>query len=140
LLKDRAYLLLTERDSKSGDSISISEEDKHVATAFGTLFFDEADAIFGKRTEVILVDKDKLKFPLTLRKWNEGDYFYPFGMKGKKKLSKFLKDEKCSLIEKEQTWVLISGNDMVWVVGKRADDRFKVTENTSQILKIELQK
>ena len=140
LLKDRAYLLLTERDSKSGDSISISEEDKHVATAFGTLFFDEADAIFGKRTEVIFVDKDKLKFPLTLRKWNEGDYFYPFGMKGKKKLSKFLKDEKCSLIEKEQTWVLISGNDMVWVVGKRADDRFKVTENTSQILKIELQK
>ena len=140
LLKDRAYLLLTERDSKSGDSISISEENKHVAAAFGTLFFDEADAIFGKRTEVIFVDKDKLKFPLTLRKWNEGDYFYPFGMKGKKKLSKFLKDEKCSLIEKEQTWVLISGNDMVWVVGKRADDRFKVTENTSQILKIELQK
>lgn len=74
-----------------------------------------------------------------MRKWREGDYFYPFGMNGKKKkVSKFFKDEKMSVSEKENTWLLLSGKDIVWIVGRRADERFKVTENTTQILKIEL--
>ena len=60
-------------------------------------------------------------------------------MNGKKKLSKYLKDEKLSLIEKENIWLLTSGDNIVWVIGKRADNRYKVTEQTKQILKIELQ-
>ncbi|MDP2162244.1 MAG: tRNA lysidine(34) synthetase TilS, partial [Flavobacterium sp.] len=86
--------------------------------------------------KTIFVDADALKFPLKLRKWQEGDYFYPFGMNGKKKLSKFFKDEKFSIIDKENAWLLCSENQIVWLVGKRLDDRFKVTENTQTILKI----
>ena len=71
-----------------------------------------------------------------MRQWQEGDYFYPFGMKGEKKLSKFFKDEKLSLIEKENVLLLCSGDDIVWVINRRPDDRFKVTESTKKILKI----
>ena len=97
-----------------------------------------SNAIFGKRTNVIYVDKTVLKFPLVLRKWQEGDVFYPLGMTGKKKLSKYFKDEKLSLLDKENTWLLCSENNIVWVVNRRADNRFRVTKNTKQILKIEL--
>ena len=138
LLKDREYLLLSEITSeKLKNSILISEEDNKVQTPLGVLFFDEADAIFGKRTNVVFVDKNKLKYPLKLRKWEEGDYFYPSGMKGKKKLSKYFKDEKMSLIEKENTWLLASNDEIVWIVNKRADQRFLANEETDKILKIE---
>ena len=85
---------------------------------------------------VIFLDKEKLIFPLVLRNWEKGDYFYPFGMKGKKKLSKFFKDEKMDLISKEKQWLLCSGDDIVWIVGRRADERFKVDGSTMKILKI----
>ena len=84
----------------------------------------------------ISIDYDKIKFPLTIRKWQKGDYFYPIGLLGKKKLSKYFKDTKMSLIDKENTWLLCSNNDIVWVIGKRLDDRFKVTKTTSKVLKI----
>ena len=141
LLKDRDYLMLIENNSEETlESISISEDKKQLKTTFGTLFFDEADAIFDAQTNLIYVDKAKLKHPLMLRKWEEGDFFYPSGMTGKKKLSKYFKDEKMSLIEKENTWLLCSEKDIVWVIGRRADNRFLATENTKQILKIELNK
>jgi tRNA(Ile)-lysidine synthase len=138
LLKDRDTLILSEKLSKNDDNILISENETLVETPLGTLFFEIVKQINVSNESTIFIDWDKLKFPLMFRTWEEGDFFYPFGMKGKKKLSKYFKDEKLSLIEKEQAWVLCSGNDIVWVVGKRADDRFKVTENTSQILKIEV--
>lgn len=139
LVKDRNVLILTEITSEDTETLSVKEEDKQVETPLGILFFDEADAIFGKRTNVIHVDKDLLKFPLAVRKWKEGDYFYPFGMKGKKKLSKFFKDEKLSLVAKEKTWLLCSQNEIVWIINQRLDNRFKVTDNTENILKISLQ-
>jgi tRNA(Ile)-lysidine synthase len=74
-----------------------------------------------------------------LRKWQEGDFFYPLGMKGKsKKVSKFFKDEKMALLDKENTWLLCSNEAIVWVIGMRADERFKVENITNTILKIEL--
>jgi tRNA(Ile)-lysidine synthase len=88
---------------------------------------------------IIYVDKNLLEFPLTVRMPEKGDYFYPLGMSGKKKLSKFLKDEKISLLEKEKINLLCSNNNIVWVVGKRLDDRFKITENTTEILKFEME-
>jgi len=84
-------------------------------------------------------DKDLLTYPLTVRKWEKGDYFYPIGMTGKKKLSKFFKDEKYSLLDKENIWLLCSGRDIIWIIGKRMDNRFKISDKTKTILKATLQ-
>lgn len=138
LLKDRGTLILTENVSKSDITILIPENETQVETPQGTLCFETVKQINIYNASTIYVDCDTLEFPLTIRKWEEGDFFYPFGMKGKKKLSKYFKDEKLSLVEKEQIGILCSGPDIIWIVGKRADERFKVTENTKQILKIEL--
>jgi tRNA(Ile)-lysidine synthase len=138
LIKDRAHLLLSENKPENKLEILILEEDKKVETPLGVLFFDEADALLDQNQKVIYVDNELLKYPLKLRKKEEGDVFYPSGMNGKKKLSKYFKDEKLSLLDKENTWLLCSENEIVWVVNKRADNRFRVTEKTKRILKIEL--
>jgi tRNA(Ile)-lysidine synthase len=85
---------------------------------------------------ILYVDKETLEENLVLRKYKKGDYFYPFGMKGKKKISKFFKDQKYNMIEKENQWLLCSGNNIIWVIGKRPDERFKVTQKTKTIVKI----
>ncbi|WP_445738598.1 tRNA lysidine(34) synthetase TilS [Mariniflexile sp.] len=138
LIKDRDFLLLSVNQTDKTQIIHISETYNIVEIPLGTLFFDEADAILETSKTVIYVDKDVLKFPLSIRKWEEGDVFYPLGMTGKKKLSKYFKDEKFSMLDKENVWLLCSDDAIVWVIGKRADNRFKVTENTKQILRIEL--
>lgn len=137
LLKDREFLLLSEIESKAdGTAIFILKGDEEIRMPFGTLLFEQVDAIAETSTDMIYVDADQLKYPLTLRKWREGDLFYPLGMKGKKKLSKYFKDEKLSLLDKEHVWILFSGDAVVWVIGRRADARFKVNTNTTRILKI----
>ncbi|MCL6295186.1 tRNA lysidine(34) synthetase TilS [Jejuia spongiicola] len=138
LLKDRRFLLLTEITSESYKPIKILNLDNKIETPFGALIFNKIDLIVENLSNTVYVDKDKLNFPLTIRKWEEGDVFYPLGMTGKKKLSKYFKDEKISLFDKENVWVLCSGKDIVWVINRRADNRFKVTEATKHILKIEL--
>jgi tRNA(Ile)-lysidine synthase len=90
-------------------------------------------------TNTAFIDKDLLKFPLIVRKWNNGDYFYPIGLQGRKKLSKYFKDEKLSLIDKEKIWLLCSENKIVWIIGKRPDDRFKITDKTKNVLKITIE-
>lgn len=84
------------------------------------------------------IDFDKLQFPLTIRKWRPGDYFYPLGMKGKKKISDFMIDNKIPLNLKERVCVLTSGDDITWVIGHRLDDRFKITKETKCVYQIEL--
>ncbi|MEF3079367.1 tRNA lysidine(34) synthetase TilS [Winogradskyella poriferorum] len=148
LTKHREFLILTNCHSEL-DSESISKnkpvtlsavevQKGQVKTPVGILFFDEADSLKDNNQSAIYVDAEKLKYPLELRHWQTGDVFYPIGMKGKKKVSKYLKDEKLTPIEKDDTWILTSENKIVWVVGRRADDRFKVTDQTNQIFKIEL--
>jgi tRNA(Ile)-lysidine synthase len=85
------------------------------------------------------LDKKKLKFPLFLRKYEKGDYFYPTGMKGKKLLSKFFKDEKYTTLEKESQWLLCCGDAVVWVIGKRCDQRFVSDEKSEEILLMQLE-
>lgn len=87
---------------------------------------------------VLCVDAEKLEFPLTLRRWRKGDRFQPFGMKGMKKLSDYLTDEKVPVHEKEHVFVLCSGDSIVWVVGYRPDERFKVDEKTKLVYLAEL--
>ena len=81
-----------------------------------------------------MVDRDKLQFPLILRKWQTGDYFQPLGMQGMKKLSDFFVDEKFSLPDKENVWLLTNGEEIVWIIGIRLDDRYKITAGTTNIL------
>ena len=84
------------------------------------------------------LDLQKLELPLILRPWRVADYFYPLGLNKKKKLSKYFKDLKLSLIDKEKIWVLESNLKICWVLGLRLDDRFKITDKTNEILKVEL--
>tara|TARA_B100000941_G_scaffold108312_1_gene75815 strand:+ start:422 stop:1717 length:1296 start_codon:yes stop_codon:yes gene_type:complete len=82
----------------------------------------------------IVLDNDKLKFPLEIRKWKNGDYFYPDGIDGKKKVSKYYKDSKLNLFQKEAQWLLCSNNKIVWIVGLRGDKRFKFKSNSKNKL------
>jgi len=138
LIKHREFLVLTTlcHSERSEKPLLISENDSHVETPFGALLFGEVDTISETSNNTIYVDKDLLQFPLELRLWKAGDTFQPLGMTGKKKISKYLKDEKASLVEKENTWVLTTDNKVVWVVGKRVDERFKVKKTTKTILKV----
>ncbi len=134
LLKNRDELLLTEIISeKFEDEILVSE--KGIDSPI-ILKIEPTKYIGETEKNLIYIDLEKLKFPLKLRKWEEGDSFQPFGMKGKKKLSKFFKDEKIPLNQKDKIWILLSDEKIIWILGHRMDDRFKVTENTKNITKI----
>jgi tRNA(Ile)-lysidine synthase len=140
LLKNRTALILKPfSDVSQNEEYEISESDTEVNFPL-KLSLCNVSHITINSNKAIFVDAEKIRFPLILRKWNEGDVFHPFGMNGKsKKVSKLFKDEKLSLIEKEKTWILCSDNQIVWVVGIRQDERFKTENNTNRILKIELQ-
>jgi len=138
LIKDRNRLLLTEiQDESINKEYQLEKGEEFVMIPeFGTLHLTEVEKFDKSATNSIFVPIRKLKFPLLIRKWKEGDYFVPFGMKGKKKLSDYFKDEKFSLPQKEQTWLLFSGEDLVWIINQRADNRFSVEKGDREILKI----
>tara|TARA_R110002124_G_scaffold138798_1_gene302791 strand:+ start:8566 stop:9876 length:1311 start_codon:yes stop_codon:yes gene_type:complete len=136
LIKNRNTLILTEIPSEmEKNEIFISEDKKKIDFPL-KLQLTPIDKMGYTDKNTIYVDNDKLTYPLKLRKWREGDIFQPFGMKGKKKLSKFFKDEKLSLVAKEKIWILASLDKIVWIVGYRPDERFKVDTATTNILKI----
>ena len=136
LLKDREFLILyADETVNDKEEYFIEENQLEVKIPLNLSICKVAD-ILETNSNAIFVDKNKLQFPLTIRKWQESDYFYPYGMKGKKKLSKFFKDEKFSMLDKANVWLLCSNNEIVWIINKRFDDRFKVTNTTTNILKI----
>jgi len=137
LLKNREDLILSEYTSDIRAENHLIFNDTMAVDEPISMNMSDVPGFEITNANSIFVDKDLLKFPLLLRKWQEGDSIYPFGMKGKKKLSKLFKDEKLSLIAKENTWVLCSDDRIVWVVGVRMDDRFKVTKDTNEILRID---
>ncbi len=137
LLKDREYLLLSElKDATEIPSTYRIDKEQKVLEQPISLRFSTVTQREENSDTIIYVDKNTLKYPLVLRKWNKGDYFYPIGLHGKKKLAKFFKDEKVSLIAKEAQWLLCSEDKIVWVIGRRADNRFKVVDTTTEIMKI----
>ncbi len=139
LLKDREQLIVSPiaLESKE-DYYEIEKETTDVNVPLKLSFCKVAD-ISNPSNTTIFVDEDLLQFPLVIQKWNEGAIFQPFGMNGKsKKVSKLFKDEKLSLVAKENIWILWSGETIVWVIGLRQDERFKVSATTKNILKIQL--
>jgi tRNA(Ile)-lysidine synthase len=85
-----------------------------------------------------MLDAGKITWPLRLRKWKEGDSFVPYGMSNNKKLSDFFIDNKFSIVEKENAWLLISGNEIIWLIGHRIGNAYRITDKTVYILHIEV--
>lgn len=139
VLKDRDVLIVCPiAPAESIEEFYIDKNQTEVNIPLKLSISKVADILIDSNT-AIFVDADKLTFPLAIRRWKTGDVFMPFGMDGKsKKVSKLFKDEKLSLIEKENTWILCSGEQIVWVIGIRADNRFRTADTTKNILKIEL--
>ena len=141
IIKNRKWLIISLNDTTVAENILIEEADKSVEYAGGKLRFEKLTTHHLPLTtdnSVAMLDADEVTYPLLLRKWKQGDYFYPLGMNKKKKLGKFFIDQKLSLTEKENIWVLEMNKKITWVVGKRIDDRFKITPQTKNILKISL--
>lgn len=139
LTRHREYLILSDINSKTvKTSIHITHVNESIQTPLGLLNIENVLQPKNNTNHTIYVDKSAIQFPLKLRLWQTGDMFQPMGMQGKKKVSKFLKDQKLTPNEKENTWVLTSNSDIVWVVGLRADERFKIIGETEEILKIEI--
>jgi tRNA(Ile)-lysidine synthase len=136
LLKDRNDLIVTTRDFGNQISYKIEKTNLQVNIPL-KLTLCNIGYISNLNSNCIFVDEDKISFPLTIRKWQEGDVFYPSGMQGKKKVSKYFKDQKFSLINKQNQWLLCSNDEIVWIINQRADQRFLADDNTKNILKIE---
>lgn len=141
LIKDRQLLIVTPIKTASAiQQYVIENEGDFVAATFQlTMERIEASAFdFNFNTDAFtgFFDADKIQFPLTLRTWKNGDFFYPTGMKGKKLLSNYFTDAKIPFFEKQRIWLLLSSEKVMWLVGKRTDDRFKVTPETKTVLKI----
>lgn len=137
LIKDRNQLILTSKETNISEEFLIQDTDTSINFPINLSFCNLSYISTPKNTS-IFVDYDKLKFPLILRKWKEGDYFYPSGMNGKKKVSKYFKDQKFSLIDKENTWILCSQDDIIWIINHRADERFIANKKSKNILNITL--
>ncbi len=137
IIKDREHLILTPIKI-SGQTEYLVDMEEGVWKGPVNLKVERVGALDETSQNVIYVDKETLNYPLKIRKWKIGDYFYPLGLKGRKKVSKYFKDEKFSTIEKEKQWLLCSNSDIIWILGKRPDERFKVTERTKEILKFTL--
>ncbi|HBN04673.1 MAG TPA: tRNA lysidine(34) synthetase TilS, partial [Bacteroidales bacterium] len=141
LVKDRDFLLIVKNKPQNINQYLIEESQASVYSPIVLhmeILKDLQYVKIPKNKEVAMLDFDKLTFPLILRKWKKGDSFFPYGLQGEKKISEFYKNLKYSILDKENQWLLCSGNDIVWVVGQRIDDRYKLTKSTKTIYKIEL--
>lgn len=144
LIKDREELIITETGQNDNNSIAEHFIDEHTLEVTKPVRLkishlqNSDDLKFSKSGSVALLDAAKLKYPLRLRKWKEGDSFIPYGMTHSKKLSDYFIDNKFSIVEKENAWLLLSGNTIVWLVGHRITNPFRITNDTTNILKIEL--
>lgn len=138
LLKDRDFLILSKLDFSNALEMTLEiQEDELEITNPIHLTFEEVSQKSTENKQTIYVDKDLLKYPLILRKWQNGEYLYPTKMQGKKKLSKLFKDDKFSLLEKENTWLLCNAdNEIIWVINHRQDRRFSTKSSTEKTLKI----
>lgn len=142
LLKDRGYLLLRLKSKMIEDTVDTFyvQENQSITKPIGltTTNYERNEVELTADPLCAYLDRDRLQFPLLIRKPKKGDYFVPFGMKGTKRISKYVKDEKMTQIEKENLWLLCSGDTIVWIIGSRMDERFKVRNTTTNVLKIKL--
>lgn len=123
VIKDRELLLIGKKEINDNPPFNLIKEEKEYTKDF----------IIPREKDIACFDSNKLTGKLSLRKWQTGDIFVPFGMEGKKKVSDYLTDKKFSIIQKEQQWVLCCGNKIIWIIGERTDNRFRIDEKTEKV-------
>jgi tRNA(Ile)-lysidine synthase len=146
VIRNRSWLIIAPVATEQADTILVEEETEFInADKFRIEFSRQAtsnlptgQAGYKLQTSnsIVQLDSKAISYPLLLRKWKSGDYFYPLGMKKKKKLARFFIDQKLSKTDKENIWVLESDKKILWVIGHRIDDRFKITDQTIDILQV----
>lgn len=138
LVKDRDSLLLSPLSDRETESVFFIKDEKDVGHLPVELSFEKIvftkEHVIQKEKQIAYFDYDKIHFPLILRRWRKGDWFIPFGMKGRKKISDYFTDRKISLPEKEKIWLLCCGDDVIWIVGERSDGRYCLENTTKQVL------
>lgn len=142
IIKDRNTLLLHKIENQQNEIFEINESDKNIEypIRLNIEYIDKNNLTIVKDSHFLYLDADKITYPLILRKWKIGDWFIPFGMKGRKKISDYFSDHKFSLIDKENTWLLCNSDDIIWIAGHRSDNRYKISNDSKNILRIELVK
>ena len=140
IIKNRRWLIIAQLEEPAVSLILMNKSDSQVIYPEGKIHIKEIpsedQAYFSTDSGTGHFDAGKIKFPLILRKWKAGDYFYPLGMKKKKKLARFFIDQKLSKTAKEKVWVLQMDSQIIWVVGHRIDTRFCISHSTDTILLI----
>lgn len=139
IIKNRNWLIIAPVVAEAAKLVIVEAGDRVVQFAAGSLRLEagaKKHAAGGVGNDIAFIDKRQLQYPLILRPWKAGDYFYPLGMKKKKKVARFLIDLKVSKTDKERVWVLESNKRILWIVGMRIDERFKITDSTRDVLKL----
>lgn len=143
IIRNRQWLLITPLATVDAPLVVIEPEQPHIHFGGGQLHLRKQERgtnAIPAAAETAWLDAAQVSYPLILRKWKQGDYFYPLGMPKKKKLSRFLIDQKLSLPQKQNVWVLESNKRILWVIGMRVDDRAKITPKTKEVLSVEFVK
>ncbi|MBK8505258.1 MAG: tRNA lysidine(34) synthetase TilS [Saprospiraceae bacterium] len=137
---DRKKLILATKSTEEIQEIAIQKDDKIVNLEHGKLEFLLMSHLvdhFSDSESIAYLDAQKIEYPIKLRKWKAGDLFYPLGMEGKsQKIKKFFSNLKLHHFEKENQWMLVSNDQICWVVGRRIDDRFKIDDSTKYVLRV----
>ena len=137
---ERGEIAITPIADDDDCEILVNADDLRSFCGNSVLYYEHTDidqiSTFGVPSNMAQLDADALQYPLRLRRWRNGDWFIPFGMSGRKKVGDFLTDAKVSAPERKRQFVLVSGDDIVWVVGRRIDDRFALTSKSENVLKI----
>lgn len=140
IIKNRNWLIIAPVEGGIAQHVVVEKDMKEVSFKEGIVQLEckaiEATAIHEQPATVALLDASEIAFPLLLRPWKQGDYFYPLGMQKKKKVSRFLIDQKLSAVQKEKVWVVEMNKKIIWVVGRRIDDRFKIRPSTKEAIQL----
>jgi len=143
IIKFRNWLIITTDKASDADTIIIDETVRSLEFGIGKLeivTISDPSLKIPTSTETAHLDFNEIHFPLLLRKWKTGDYFYPLGMNKKKKLARFFIDQKFSKTQKENAWVVEMNKKIIWIVGHRIDERHKITTRTQKILKLTIKR
>jgi tRNA(Ile)-lysidine synthase len=140
ILKNRKWIIISPIIAITNEIFLLHEIGDSVQLPIGNIKIEStvATANLNQGDNICFVNTSEITFPLMVRKWKTGDYFYPLGMQKKKKLSRFFIDQKLSLLDKEKIWIVESNKKIVWIIGKRLDDRFKSKPNPCVLAKISL--